>query len=84
MTSDQVRFAQKFALHMQTLNTRMSPELYRMAGTYGIPVNSSMSLSTLRTNIANALAQRDIMEEDRLRGGAATAAGRQGLMTSNT
>lgn len=84
LTTDQVRFAQKFSLHMQTLNTRMSPELYRMAGQYGIAVNSKMSLPTLRTNIANILAQRDIMEEDRLRGSLATAAGRTGLMSANT
>lgn len=82
ITSEQVKFAQKFAQHIQNLNTRMAPELYRMAAQHGIRVDSKMSLPTLRTNIANALAKRDIaLDEQRMRE-MVSSAGRADLLNS--
>jgi len=80
ITSEQVKFAQKFAQHIQTLNVRMAPELYRMAAEHGIRVDSKMSLPTLRTNIANALAKRDMAKEEMRTREMISAAGRADLL----
>jgi hypothetical protein len=58
----------------------MAPELYRMAADHGIKVDSKMSLPTLRTNIANALAKRDMANEEMRTREMIAAAGRADLL----
>lgn len=84
ITSDQVKFAQKFSQHMQNLNVRMAPQLYRMAAENGIKLDSKMSLSTIRTNIANALAARDIQRDAEMMKSMVSSAGRASLLSDPT
>jgi hypothetical protein len=64
VSSDQVKFAQKFARHMESLMNHQAPALYNMAPGLGVKIDTSMSLVVIRTNIAEALAQRE-MQADR-------------------
>lgn len=81
ITTDQVKFAQKFSQHMQSLNTRMAPQLYRLAAENGIKLDSKMSLSTIRTNIANVLAARDIERDEINMRNLLSAAGKASLLS---
>jgi len=81
ISSEQVIFAQKFSKHVQNLNVRMAPELYRMAAQNGIKVDSKMSLPTLRTNIANVLAQREVEADKARMHSLLTSSGRASLLT---
>jgi hypothetical protein len=81
ITTDQVKFAQKFSQHMQSLNTRMAPQLYRLAAENGIKLDSKMSLSTIRTNIANVLAARDIERDEINMRSLLSAAGKASLLS---
>ena len=81
ISSDQVIFAQKFSKHVQNLNMRMAPELYRMAAQSGVKVDSKMSLPTLRTNIANVLAQREVESDKARMHSLLTSSGRASLLT---
>lgn len=81
ISSDQVIFAQKFSKHVQNLNMRMAPELYRMAAQSGVKVDSKMSLPTLRTNIANVLAQREVEADKARMQSLLTSSGRASLLT---
>lgn len=81
ITSDQVKFAQRFALHIQNLNLTMAPELYRMAAELGAKVDHSMSLPTLRTNIATKMTENDIAREEAHLRTLLTASGKQDLLT---
>lgn len=80
ISSEQLRFAQTFGKQMQMLNTKMAPELYRTAAENGVHVDATMSLNTLRTNIANALARRAMQSEDQHLRNLSAAAGRAELL----
>jgi hypothetical protein len=64
VSSDQVKFAQKFSRHMENLANHQAPALYNMAPGLGVKVDTSMSLVVIRTNIAEALAAKE-MQADR-------------------
>jgi hypothetical protein len=64
VSSEQVKFAQKFARHMEVLMSYQAPALYNMAPGLGVKIDTSMSLVVIRTNIAEALAQKE-MQSDR-------------------
>lgn len=81
ITSDQVKFAQRFAQHIQQLNITMAPDLYRMAAELGAKVDHSMSLPTLRTNIATKMTENDIARDEAHLRTLLTASGKQDLLT---
>lgn len=59
ITTDQMKLAHRFGKHLANLGTKMAPDLYRLGAKEGIKLDRKMSLQTLRTEIANALAQRE-------------------------
>lgn len=63
ITSDQVKFAQKFSAHMANLMTHQAPALYNMAPGLGVKLDHTMSLVAIRNLIAEALAAKDISSE---------------------
>ena len=60
VTTDQVRHAQAFVRNFQALSNVMAPELYRRGAELGVTMNKDMSLTTLRTELAEKLAQADV------------------------
>jgi hypothetical protein len=63
MAAEDVRYAVEFGKQMNMLLTYQAPALYKMASDLhndGVVVNHTMSLDTIRTNIAGALAKRAI------------------------
>jgi hypothetical protein len=64
VSSEQVKFAQKFSRHMESLMTHQAPALYNMAPGLGIRLDTSMSLVAIRNLIAEALTAND-MKADR-------------------
>ena len=63
ITSDQVKFAQKFSAHMANLMTHQAPALYTMAPGLGIHLDHTMSLVAIRNLIAEKLAAQDLQSE---------------------
>jgi hypothetical protein len=83
MTSDQVRHAEYFAKRLGSLNSTMAPELHRMGAELGCHLSHNMSLSTLRTALADKLAEQD-MEAYKARTHAVmSAVGKAALLTPN-
>jgi hypothetical protein len=64
VSTEQVKFAQKFARHMESLMNHQAPALYNMAPGLGVKIDTSMSLVVIRTNIAEALTANE-MKADR-------------------
>jgi hypothetical protein len=64
VNSEQVKFAQKFSRHMESLMTHQAPALYNMAPGLGIRLDTSMSLVAIRNLIAEALTTNE-MKADR-------------------
>lgn len=77
-----VKYAQRFALHMQTLNNTMAPELYKMSPGLDVKLNHGMSLAVLRTKIAEALTQRDMDAAEAELQHILTNTGRSGLLSA--
>ncbi len=75
VTTEQIKFAQCFNKHYQSLVTKMAPVLYRQAATMGVKLSSNMALNTIRTAIAEVLATRELarLEEQRKEVFAATS-----------
>ena len=60
ITNDQVKYAQAFAKHLQSLGTVMAPELYQRAAHLDLRISHDMSLSALRTALAERMATAEI------------------------
>lgn len=60
VTTDQVRYAQAFGRHFTALSNTMAPELYRRGAELGVNMSKDMALTTLRTELAEKLAQAEV------------------------
>ncbi len=83
LNNNQVRYAQRFALHMQSLNNTMAPQLYQMSPSLGVKLNHDMSLVMLRTKIAEALTQRDMDNAEAELKAILTSSGRAELLSAS-
>lgn len=88
ITTDQRKFAQRFSAQYSNLGTKMAPELHRIAARlseqgYAVNHSSSLSLHTLRTNIANALAEKDLKEAAAMEAQTRATQGRESLLSPN-
>jgi len=83
VSSDQVKFAQKFSRHMESLMTHQAPALYNMAPGLGIRLDHSMSLVAIRNLIAEALTAQE-MAADRAHMAALIEQGKRAALLAST
>lgn len=81
LTNDQTRHAQFFAVQLSALERTMAPQLYAMAAELGANTSHNMSLHTLRTIIAEKLADHDMARYKREQEEAKASVGRDALLT---
>lgn len=80
VSTDQIKFAQCFNKHYQTLASKMAPVLYRQAAAMGVKLDSKMALNTIRTSIAEVLANRELAMLEKQREEVFAATSRASLM----
>lgn len=84
ITTDQMRYAEFFARRQSSLSTTMSPELHRMGAELGLTLSHNMALPTLRTAIADKLAEKDMEEYNARQSAVMVTTGRAALLTPST
>jgi hypothetical protein len=83
VTSEQVRYAEFFAKQFAALSNTMAPDLYSLGSQLGVKMNHTMSLSTLRTVLAEKLAEHDLAKHKAQVHSIMSSVGKEALLTIN-
>lgn len=81
VSTDQMRYAEFFARRQASLSNTMAPELHRMGADLGLTLSHNMALTTLRTAIADKLAEQDMAAYHDKQSNIMVATGRAALLT---
>lgn len=83
VTSDQVRYAEFFAKQFAALSNTMAADLFSMGAQLGVKMNHTMSLPTLRTVMAEKLAEHDMAKYRAQVHSIMSSTGKEALLTLN-
>lgn len=84
VTSDQVRYAEFFSKQFAALSNTMAADLFAMGAQLGVKMNHTMSLPTLRTVMAEKLAEHDMAKHKAQIHSIMASTGKEALLTLNS